>query len=263
MKEIAVQFENEGQMLYGMIHLPDAEARHPCAVFLHDYTGNRVEDHCLFVKAARDLCEHGIACLRFDFRGSGESQGNFAEITADGEIADARKGIEFLGSVGQIDTGRLGLVGFGLGGLVATSVAAGGGVKSLALWAPAALADFLVERGGRVIKDPYAWLPEKLKAAIRKSGRVDVGGFMRGKPYFESLKHVDPLRDIAKFCGPVLIVQGSEDEVTLPINSEYLYDNVQGRRLLVVVDGADHSFSSAQWEEQVIETTRLWFAETL
>ena len=263
MKEVAVQFENEGQMMYGMLHLPDGEPKHPCAIFLHGYTGNRIEDHCLFVKAARDLCEHGIACLRFDFRGSGESQGNFAEITADGEIADAKKAIEFLATIESIDTGRIGLVGLGLGGLVASGVAATGNIKSLALWAPAALVDFLVERGGRVVKDPYAWLPEKLKAAIKKSGRVDVGGFVRGKPYFESLKHIDPLREIAKYCGPVLIVQGSEDEVTLPINSEYLYDHVQGRRLLVVVDGADHTFSSSQWENQVIETTQLWFAETL
>jgi alpha/beta superfamily hydrolase len=263
MKELAVEFDSAGLKLHGMLHLPAASGRVPCVVFLHSYTGNRMEDHCLFVKAARDFCANGLACLRFDFRGSGESQGSFAEITVDGEIDDALHALEYLRGVGSVDLGRLGLVGFDLGGSIAASIAARSSVKSLALWAPSALVDYLVERGGRIIKDPYAWLPEKYKTVIKKSGRVDIGGFMRGKPYFESLKHIDPLRDIAKYTGPVLIVQGSEDEVTMPINSEYMYDHARGKRLLVMIDGADHSFSSASWESQVIETTKMWFAETL
>jgi fermentation-respiration switch protein FrsA (DUF1100 family) len=113
------------------------------------------------------------------------------------------------------------------------------------------------------VRDPYAWLPEEYKAAIKRTGHVDMGGFVRGRPYFESLKHLDPLRDIAKYTGPVLIVQGSEDQVIMPTNAEYIYDHVRGRRLLVMVDGADHTFSTAAWEAQVIETTRMWFAETL
>jgi cephalosporin-C deacetylase-like acetyl esterase len=262
-REIAVEFENEGQKIYGMVHLPAGNSKHPCLVFLHGYTGDRIEDHCLFVKAARDLCEHGIACLRFDFRGSGESQGKFADITVEGEIGDALRAVEFLGTLSSLDMDRLGLVGLGLGGCVAACIAAKVKPKSLALWAPSAFVDYMVERGGRVVKDPYAWLPENFKNAVKRQGHVDIGGFVRGKAYFESLKHVDPLREIAKYQGPVLIAQGSEDEVTLPINSEFLYDHVRGRRLLVVVDGADHTFSATVWENQVIETTRLWFAETL
>jgi len=124
------------------------------------------------------------------------------------------------------------------------------------------MVDYLVERGGRIVKDPTPGC-RRIQTTIKKSGRVDIGGFMRGKPYFESLKHLDPLREIAKYDGPVLIVQGSEDEVTMPLNSEYMYDHARGKRLLVMVDGADHTFSSASWEGQVIETTRMWFAETL
>jgi len=162
-----------------------------------------------------------------------------------------------------MDMSRMGLVGLGLGGCVAACIAAKVKPKSLALWAPTALVDYMVERGGRVIKDPYVWLPENFKNAVKKQGHVDIGGFVRGKAYFESLKHVDPLREIAKYEGPVLIVQGSEDEVALPVNSEMVYDHVRGRRLLVMIDGADHTFSATVWENQVIEATRLWFAETL
>jgi len=263
MNEIAVSFENEGLMLFGMLHLPTARPPYPCVVFLHGYTGNRIGDHCLFVKAARELAEHGIASLRFDFRGSGESQGSFAEITVDGEISDALAAIEYLSTFDEIDQARIGLVGLSLGGSVAACVSSRDGVRSLALWAPAAFVDYMVERGGEIVKDPYVWLPPNYRDAIKKVGKVDIGGFVRGKPYFESIRQIDPLREIAKFGGPVLIIHGREDEVISPMRSELMYDTVKGRRRLIIIDDADHAFSSAHWERQVIEETRLWFEQTL
>jgi fermentation-respiration switch protein FrsA (DUF1100 family) len=263
MKEIAVSFENEGIMLFGMLHLPDGQSPHPCVVFLHGYTGDKIGDHRIFVKAARDLCEHGIACLRFDFRGSGESQGDFADITVGGEISDAMAAIAHLDTFDEIDQARIGLVGLSLGASVAACVSARDGIKSLALWAPAAFVDYMVERGGEIVRDPYVWLPPNFSDAIKKKGKVDIGGFVRGKPYFESIKEVDPLREIAKFSGPVLLIHGREDEVISPMNSELMYDTVKGRRRLIIIDDADHAFSSTHWERQVIEETRLWFEQTL
>ena len=263
MEEIPIKFGNEDLNLFGMIHLPTREPRYPCIVLLHGYTGTRMGDHCILVKAARELCRSGFACLRFDFRGSGESEGEFADITVDSEISDALASIEFLGGFGGIDRERIGLLGMSLGGSVAACVSAGAGVKSLALWSPWAFTDYLVERGGEVVKDPYVWLPPSFKEAIRKKGRVDLGGYMRGKPFFESLAEIDPLREIAKYNGPVLLIHGSEDQVVSPTNSEFLYDTVKGTRRLIIIDDADHTFSSTYWESQVIQATRDWFNETL
>jgi dipeptidyl aminopeptidase/acylaminoacyl peptidase len=263
MQEIAVDFENDGLRLFGMLHLPDGNAGHPCVVFLHDYTGNRIGDHCMLVKAARDFAAHGMAALRFDFRGSGESQGDFAEMTLEGEISDALAAVGLLEDFNEIDQDRIGLAGQSLGGSIAACVASQAGVKSVALWAVTAFVDYLVERAGEIVKDPYAWLPEDYREAIKKRGRVDIGGFSRGKPFFESMKRVDPLREIAGYQGPVLLIHGSEDEVVSPVNSELIYDSIKGRRRLIMIDDADHTFSSGQWERQVIEETRLWFEQTL
>lgn len=263
MQEIGISFENEGLALHGMLHLPDSRPTYPCVIFLHGYTGNRIEDHRLFVKAARDFCEHGMACLRFDFRGSGESQGDFADVTLDGEITDAFAAIGFLRDYDEIDQTGIGLVGLSLGGSVAACVSAANTVSSVALWAPSVFVDLLVERGGEIVRDPYAWLPENFKDAVKKQGKVDIGGFLRGKAYFESLKKVDPLREIVKYEGPVLIVHGSEDNVVSPMNSELIYDTVKGQRRLIMIDDADHAFSSVHWERQLIEETRIWFEQTL
>jgi hypothetical protein len=42
-----------------------------------------------------------------------------------------------------------------------------------------------------------------------------------------------------------------------------MYDNVRGQRRLIIIDDADHTFSSVHWERQVIDATRDWFKETL
>lgn len=263
MREVGISFENEGLTLFGMLHLPVREPRYPCVIILHGYTGNRIGDHQLFVKTARDLCRHGYACLRFDFRGSGESQGEFADMTVEGEISDAMAAIRFLAAYDEIDEERVGLLGASLGGSVAACVSAHNTVNSVALWAPTAFIEYFVERGGEIVKDPYALLPINFQDAIKKRGKVDLGGFMRGKPYFESLKQIDPIREIAKYGGPVLLIHGAEDEVVSPVNSEMLYDSVRGQRRFIMIDDADHTFSSVQWEQQVIDATRTWFNETL
>lgn len=263
MEEIPVRFSNEGQTLVGMIHLPDARPPYPCVVFLHGYTDNRIGEHRLLVKAARELCRSGIACLRFDFRGSGESEGDFADVTLDSELSDARAAIAFLSDFKGIDTYRIGVVGMGFGGSVAACLSADNEINSLVLWSPSAFIDFLVERAGGVVKDPYAWLPENYREAVEKRGRVDIGGFVRGKGFFESISNLDPMREIARYAGPVLLVHGSEDQVMMPVNSELMYDCVKGRRRLVIIDNADHAFSSIRWEQQLIDATRTWFEETL
>jgi hypothetical protein len=263
MQEVPIRFENEGMNIQGMMHIPEAEPPCPCAVVLHGYTGSRIGDHRMLVKTARSLAAAGIAALRFDFRGSGESEGDFADITLDGEIGDALRSVEFLEGFGGIDRSRVALVGHSLGGAVATSMAAEAEVKSIALWAPQAFVDFMVDRAGEIEIDPYAWLPEQYKEAVTKRGKVDIGGLIRGKPYFESIKSIDPLKRIAAFKGPVLIIQGSNDEAVSPVNAELLYDSVSGQRRLIMIDDADHTFSRIIWERQVIDETLAWFQQTL
>jgi fermentation-respiration switch protein FrsA (DUF1100 family) len=263
LSERCVEFENQGSKLFGMLHLPQGKKPKPCVVFLHGYTGDRIGEHFVFVKAARELARNGTAAFRFDFRGSGESEGDFKDISVETEISDALRALEVARGMSEVDEKRVGLLGHGLGGCVAACIAAESGAVSVALWAPTAFADYLVERDGETFKDPYIWLPENFREALEKKGHVDMGGFRRGKAFFESIRFYDPLSAIAEYAGPVLFLHGSEDQTVSLINSQLLHENAGGRKLLVVVDGADHTFSTEHWEEQVIGATVRWFAETL
>jgi len=92
--ERQVFFINEGQRLYGMVHSSEGEGIRPGVVLYHGFTGHKMETHCIFVKLARELAAAGLHVLRFDFRGSGESEGRFEDMTLDSEISDARAALE-------------------------------------------------------------------------------------------------------------------------------------------------------------------------
>src|SRR5665213_2155595 len=79
----------------------------------------------------------GIDYLSFDFRGYGEREGEFNEMTIEGQVSDALVALEYLEKDKNIDKSRLGIFGRSFGGLVSLiSAHRYGNVKSMALWAP-------------------------------------------------------------------------------------------------------------------------------
>jgi len=64
---------------------------------------------------------------------------------------------------------------------------------------------------------------------------------------------------------PVLIIHGSSDPV-VPVQHAYdYYEGIKNthRAKLEIIEGADHTFNSIEWERKVIESTLNWFKETL
>ncbi len=119
MPPLQVVFHSESIALTGSLFLPErADRPVPGVVFLHGFTGSRMEPGYLFPRAARVLAAAGIASLTFDFRGSGESDGEFVNVTVPGEIKDAHRALDFLKNTTGIDTARVGLLGYGLAGRV-------------------------------------------------------------------------------------------------------------------------------------------------
>ena len=99
--EIAVTFEVHGQRIAGVLDIPVGVKHPPVVLMLHGYTGTRNEwsskavPEGLFGRCALAMQNKGIASLRFDFRGSGESDGKFEDMTVESEITDALAAIDF------------------------------------------------------------------------------------------------------------------------------------------------------------------------
>ena len=256
--ETPVVFECKGQQLVGMFHVPEGKGRFPTALLLHGFTGTKVEAHKLFVKLARALVDHGIATLRFDFRGSGDSAGEFQDLTIRSEVADALEAIKFLARHEQVNARRLGLVGLSLGAAVASYVVAREKtrVKSLALWAP-------VADGAGILDDLST--PDAV-ASLAQTGITDFGGHLVGVQFIRQFADMKPLREIVKSKCPVLLIHGQQDQ-TVPAEHAELYERAvrSAKRLVkkVIVEDADHTFNKHLWESRVIAETVDWLTETL
>ncbi|MDI9422121.1 MAG: alpha/beta fold hydrolase [Bacillota bacterium] len=128
-REVEVRYPNDEDAieLAGTLTLPEGEGRFP-AVLLISGSGpqDRNEElmgHKPFLVLADYLTRRGIAVLRFDDRGVGESTGDFAAATTIDFTRDVLAGLEFLKTRPEIDPARIGLIGHSEGGLVAPMAA--------------------------------------------------------------------------------------------------------------------------------------------
>lgn len=126
-----VVYENPaapGVRLAGTFTRPREPGRYPAALLI---TGsgpqNRNEEimgHRPFLVLADHLTRRGIAVLRVDDRGVGESTGDFSTATSADFASDVRAGVAYLKSRDDVDPAAIGLIGHSEGGLIAPMVAA-------------------------------------------------------------------------------------------------------------------------------------------
>ena len=123
-----VKFINpeSGDTLAGTLTLPNEEGKFS-AVILVSGSGpqNRDEEllgHKPFLVLADYLTRKGIAVLRYDDRGIGESTGDFRSATSEDYTSDALSAVKFLKS--RNDISKIGIAGHSEGGLIAPMAAA-------------------------------------------------------------------------------------------------------------------------------------------
>ena len=248
MSELPVTWKVGGEQIVGMLHTPDhvTGRKWPAVVFLHGFTGNKPESHRLFVLTARQLAQAGIGALRFDFRGSGDSAGDFSEMTISRELEDARAAVAFIRGQPNVDTQRVGLIGMSMGGMVsALLLGEDAGIPAAVLWCP--VADFHRLWSSR--------MNDKVSADLSSTGIADYGGWPVGKNFIEDgMKH-DPVKSLARSKAEILVLHGDGDDA-VPVQESAMYRNVTRRE---IIPGADHTFNSLAWVKQVTELSATWF----
>lgn len=126
-KKVAYTNLKAGVKLVGILTLPSDKGVFPAVLLI---TGSGPQDrdetiygHHPFLVLADYLTRQGIAVLRVDDRGVGESTGDFSQATSEDFASDVLAGVEYLKTCKEIDPKKIGLLGHSEGGLIAPIVA--------------------------------------------------------------------------------------------------------------------------------------------
>jgi hypothetical protein len=251
-----VEFERGGITLRGMLHMPGGEGAAPGVVILHGFGGNRIGNGFAYVKTSRALAAVGIASLRFDFAGSGESDGRFEDMSVLTELEDARAALEFLSRREGVDPERLGVLGHSVGGFVAAMLLEDARISSGVLCAAVAERSLFDDE-----KPPDA------DEQLDRQGFVAIGPHRVGRRFGDDAEVADPLGCLSRSRADVLVIHGEADEAVPPEHSRLLGDAAGGRSgartEVVFVPEADHGFNRLDHHEELVRRTVEWFASTL
>lgn len=208
-----------GIKLGGTLTLPkNARGRVPAVVTLTG-SGQQERDESLpgitgykpFRQIADTLGRRGIAVLRIDDRGVGESGGNPATETSADYAADIGAAVDYLRGRHDIDPTRIGLIGHSEGGMVAPMVAdKDHAIKGIVLLAgPSRTGRRILEyQLGRQIE--LAPVSDSARAAMRKRLPAMLDS-MASNPWSRYFMSYDPAPTARRVHTPVLILQGGRD----------------------------------------------------
>jgi hypothetical protein len=248
----AAEIQHQNIILRGMEHVPNEGTSFPAVILFHGFTGNRLEPHRMFLKISRALEAKGIASFRFDFAGSGESDGDFEDMTLSSEVADAHAILDHVQKDSRIDPENISLLGLSMGGLVASLVAGdrADDVRRLVLMAPAG--DWM-----KAIVSQVAGQQVSQEQSV-----YDHGGNLVGRAFAEDLENLDTYPRAGQYKGDVLLIHGSEDETVPPQVSGEYRDRAYGSNADVhIIEGADHTFNGHEWEQEVIRLILSFLTE--
>lgn len=240
------------QRLAACIHRPAARGPAPLVVCCHGLTGTRIGSGYRFVALGRRLSEVGIACLRFDFRGCGESEGRFIDVTAASLEEDLRAILAAISGLKGCDPSRIGIAASSFGAHTVSGLASEiAGLRALVFLAPVADPRALIEQ--RMPKEAWDFL--------RSKGWIDHHGLPLGASFIETLPNWDAPQRLAATRRPLLVYHGTQD-AEVPIDQGQAYISaVQaagGEAKLEFIETRDHGMRSVLATQQIVMGAADW-----
>jgi len=209
-------FELGEHRLFAILHRPmSGPARHG-VVLCHALAEEKLWSHRVYVSVARELAREGIAVLRFDFRGEGDSDLEFEDCGLASRTADALRAAEVLREHEPLLSGCV-FLGHRLGCAVAAMATAGSGARAqgLVAWDPVASGrDYLMQILRSVLASELARTGQaRTRAALLESldagETVVIDGYRMGSPLYRDLIGLEWSRLLEAARCPVLALNGT------------------------------------------------------
>jgi alpha-beta hydrolase superfamily lysophospholipase len=256
----SVTFKNNGAKLFGIFHRPLAPPPYPTVVFAHGLAGHKTGRYRVYVDIATELSKRGVGVFRFDFRGSGDSEGDFESMLPQDEVSDLLRAIEEIKKDPEVDANSMGLFGRSFGGTIAVLAAAQlADIKSIALWAPLYSAKQWSEK--------FEYVKSQINSQTNVEEFLVINGQLGGMKFFEELFKIDLEPSVKKLNDiPLLHIHGLKDSVVLPTHAndfELIRKNATAPTKFLKFPETDHDFTTRNERFMAIRETAEWFALTL
>ena len=228
-----VYIDGDHGRLCAVIQRPDGSSRYPMVMLLHGFTSSK--DDPIILRLADGLEKKGIASIRFDFNGHGESEGRFQDMTVPNEIEDAKKVYAYARALPDVTS--IAIAGHSQGGVVASMTAGELGtskIKTLVLLSPAGMLQELALRGSAfgITYNPLD-PPEYVEL---------FDGHKIGRNYIRTACSLNIYETSAKYQGPVCLIHGTSDPI-VPYTCSERYAQIYPGSELHLLPGYDHIFS--------------------
>ena len=261
--ETVVSIDAGDHQIPATVCMPTAEGTYPAVVMLHGTGSNRDEAGGGYAYAAPVLAEkYGVATIRIDFMGNGDSTADYTGYTFESAVADAVAAAEYIAAQENIDGEHIGVMGWSQGGTDALLSASQHPeiFKAVVTWAGA--------------PDLSDMLPDELYAEAQKNGYFTMEFDWRDSlnvslQWCEDVKNVNVLDVFTGFDGPVLAIHGTEDTTVDPDWSNKIAGTSTNEASgTCFIEGMDHTFNVFTEEDlhslyTAIDATGEFFAATL
>ncbi len=228
-----LQIDGDHGKLSAVLQTPDGQSNFPLVMILHGFTGNKNE--VLLTTLADKLEQLGIASIRFDFNGHGESEGRFQDMTVLNEIEDAKCVFAYVRDLRGVTS--VSIAGHSQGGVVTSMVAGQLGaenIKSIALMAPAAVLREDAIRGDIFGKHYDALNPPETFEIF--------GGKFLGRNYIKTAQTLQIYETAERYHGKAFMVHGTGD-IIVPYTYSIRYQHIFPGSQLELLDKFDHGFT--------------------
>lgn len=229
------------------IQLPAKSARGeelPLVVLCHGFTGNRQGDGH-FAPLAEDLAANGIATVRLDFAGCGDSTEPYANYTLANMAADVDSVIGYMQAT--YGTGKTALVGHSMGGRLASLYPQLGQypVTALALWSPANGTGL---QGLEFLSIDNFAAVEEMAARTDAEGSVAAWGVELSAAYIDGMRDSDPNATLQESGLPVLLTYSGNERIlsdTTQTETKAAVESLpDGQVVLDPFVNGDHNYTS-------------------
>ena len=242
-----LEFTNAaGQKLSARMDFPPNDKPSAYALFAHCFTCSKNIKAISHI--SRALTGHGIAVMRFDFTGLGESEGDFADTNFSSNVGDLVMAAEFMAT--QYEAPKI-LIGHSLGGAAVLQAAAGipSSAAVITIAAPANPGHV-----SRTLGDTKDIIERRGEANVNLAGRT----FKIKKQFLDDLESVNMQQTIRNLNRALLIFHSPADGIVDIEHAAHIFQVARHPKSFISLDKADHLLMDPKDSQYVGSLIAAW-----